>query len=91
LKKAVRDLFDELERLDKGTVVRLEFKRGLPCLLETAVAAIGDSPILAVALDGSQSLRSSLAPWPASPDAIRGVQRRLPTDPRSGPVHRDPR
>jgi hypothetical protein len=43
LKKAVRDLFDELARLDSGTVVRLEFKRGLPCLIETA-AEIGDSP-----------------------------------------------
>ena len=44
LKEAVRDLFDELERLNNGTVVRLEFKRGLPCLLETAAAAIDDIP-----------------------------------------------
>jgi len=44
LKKALIDLFDELERLDNGTVVRLEFKRGLPLLLETVAAAIGDSP-----------------------------------------------
>jgi hypothetical protein len=35
LKRAVCDLFDELARLDNGTVVRLEFKQGLPCLLET--------------------------------------------------------
>jgi hypothetical protein len=35
LKQAVCDLFDELERLGHGTVVRLEFKRGLPCRLET--------------------------------------------------------
>ena len=35
LKRAVSDLFDELERLGHGTVVRLEFKRGLPCRLET--------------------------------------------------------
>jgi hypothetical protein len=35
LKKAVYDLFDELARLGHGTVVRLEFKRGLPCRLET--------------------------------------------------------
>ena len=35
LKRAVRDLFDELARLDHGTVVKLEFKRGLPCRLET--------------------------------------------------------
>ena len=38
-------LFDELGRLDNGSVVRLEFKRGLPCLLETAAAAIDDRPI----------------------------------------------
>jgi hypothetical protein len=35
LKQAVRDLFAELGRLNNGTVVRLELKRGLPCLLET--------------------------------------------------------
>jgi hypothetical protein len=35
LKRSVRDLFDELARLGNGTVVRLQFKRGLPCLLET--------------------------------------------------------
>ena len=35
LKRAVCDLFDELTRLGDGTVVRLEFKRGLPCRLET--------------------------------------------------------
>ena len=35
LKRAVCDLFDELARLGHGTVVRLEFKRGLPCRLET--------------------------------------------------------
>ena len=38
LKQAVRDLFAELARLNNGTVVRLEFKRGLPCLLETTLA-----------------------------------------------------
>ena len=51
LKKAVRDLFDELERLDDGTVVRLEFKRGLPCLLETAAAAIDDRSIAPAAAE----------------------------------------
>jgi len=35
LKQAIRDLFAELARVNNGTVVRLEFKRGLPCLLET--------------------------------------------------------
>ena len=35
LKKAVCDLLDELERLQNGTVVCLEFRHGLPYLLET--------------------------------------------------------
>ena len=35
LKKSVCGLFDELERLDNGTVVKLEFRHGLPYLLET--------------------------------------------------------
>jgi hypothetical protein len=35
LKKAIRELFDELERLGSGTVLRLEFRHGLPYLLET--------------------------------------------------------
>lgn len=32
----------ELEQLQHGFVVRLEFKRGLPCLLETASAVTTD-------------------------------------------------
>src|SRR6266852_2197263 len=35
LKKAVCDLLDELERLQNGTVVCLEFRQGLPSLIET--------------------------------------------------------
>jgi hypothetical protein len=35
LKRSVCDLFDELARLRHGTLVKLEFKRGLPCRLET--------------------------------------------------------
>ena len=35
LKRAACDLFDEPERFGYSTVVRLEFKRGLPCRLET--------------------------------------------------------
>ena len=35
LKQAVRDLFDELARLHNGIIVRLEFRHGLPSLLET--------------------------------------------------------
>jgi hypothetical protein len=35
LKRSVRDLFEELSRLGNGLIVRLEFKRGLPCRLET--------------------------------------------------------
>jgi hypothetical protein len=37
LKQSVRDLFDELGRLQNGTVVRLEFKHGLPFSLEAVV------------------------------------------------------
>ena len=36
LKMQVRDLFAELMRLENGTVIRLEFRHGLPLLLETA-------------------------------------------------------
>ena len=36
LKRQVRDLFHELALLEHGTVVRLEFRHGLPFLLETA-------------------------------------------------------
>lgn len=35
LKRPVRDLFDALARLGNGMVVRLEFRHGLPSLLET--------------------------------------------------------
>jgi hypothetical protein len=35
LKKASQDLFEELDRIQGGTVVRLEFRHGLPFLLET--------------------------------------------------------
>ena len=35
LKRQVRDLFEELDRLQDGTVIRLEFRHGLPFLLET--------------------------------------------------------
>jgi hypothetical protein len=34
LKRSVCDLFNELARLQNGTVVRLEFRHGLPFLLE---------------------------------------------------------
>ena len=36
LKCSVRDLFDELARLQNCEIVRLEFRHGLPFLLETA-------------------------------------------------------
>ena len=38
LKRAVRDLFDELARLENGRIVRLEFRHGLPFLLETSTS-----------------------------------------------------
>jgi hypothetical protein len=37
LKRPVRDLFDELARLQNGVVVRLEFRHGLPFTVETEV------------------------------------------------------
>jgi hypothetical protein len=39
LKRQVRDLFDELERVQDGMVILLEFRHGLSFLLETTVAA----------------------------------------------------
>jgi hypothetical protein len=39
LKRPVRDLFDRLARLDNGTGIRLEFRNGLPFLLETTATA----------------------------------------------------
>jgi hypothetical protein len=33
LRKQVRDLFERLERLQDGTVIRLEFRHGVPFLL----------------------------------------------------------
>ena len=44
LKRAVCDLFDELARLGNGTVVKLEFKHGLPFSLETVATAISEDP-----------------------------------------------
>src|ERR1700674_3741144 len=37
LKRPVRNLFDELARLQNGTVISLEFRHGLPFRLETTV------------------------------------------------------
>jgi hypothetical protein len=47
LKKQVRDLFKELARLENGTVIRLEFRYGLPFLLETTERVIqaAESPL----------------------------------------------
>lgn len=36
LKEAIRNLFAQLALLQNGVVERLEFRHGLPCLLETA-------------------------------------------------------
>ena len=40
VKRAVTDLFAELARLPDGTVVQIEFRRGLPCRLEVARAPV---------------------------------------------------
>ena len=42
LKSQVRDLLEELERLQDGMVIRLEFRHGLPFLLETTAHFIAD-------------------------------------------------
>ena len=43
LKRPVRDLFDQLIRLQNGTVISLEFRHGLPFLLETTPHSTADS------------------------------------------------
>jgi hypothetical protein len=35
LKRQIRDLFGELARLENGTLIRLEFRHGLPFSIET--------------------------------------------------------
>ena len=37
LKKSVRDLFAEMARVENGTVIRVEFRHGLPFLLEMTI------------------------------------------------------
>ena len=59
LKQAVRDLFDELDRLRDCLIVRLEFKRGLPCLLETAIAVPPREPPNAPARPESPAQRGA--------------------------------
>jgi hypothetical protein len=44
LKQAIRDLFEELARLRDGEIVRLEFRHGLPFLLETVARTVSDEP-----------------------------------------------
>jgi hypothetical protein len=43
LKQAVCDLFDELARFENGTIAKLEFRHGLPWLMEIAIPAT-DTP-----------------------------------------------
>jgi hypothetical protein len=40
LKRSVRYLFGELTRLENGTVIGLEFRHGLPFLLETTATVV---------------------------------------------------
>jgi len=42
LKAPIRDLFREFAQLQNGTIDRLEFRRGIPCLVEMEVAALSD-------------------------------------------------
>jgi hypothetical protein len=43
VKQAIEDLFNEFARIGNGVVRRLEFRYGLPCLVETTVASNCDS------------------------------------------------
>ena len=45
LKRQVRDLFEELDRLQDGTVILLEFRHGLPFLLETTRIDLPDKAL----------------------------------------------
>jgi hypothetical protein len=40
VKRAVAELFDALGRIEDGARVKIDFRWGLPCLLETEVAAL---------------------------------------------------
>lgn len=40
LKVPIRDLFKEFARLQNGTIDRIEFRRGLPCLVEVTIATL---------------------------------------------------
>jgi len=51
LKQAVCDLFNELLQLGNGLIVRLEFRRGLPCLLEITATAPTGNPTSALQAD----------------------------------------
>jgi hypothetical protein len=42
LKAGIRDLLGQLEKLNTGTVLRLEFRHGMPSLLETE-AEVGET------------------------------------------------
>jgi len=44
LKQEVCDLFDELARLRYGEIIRLEFRHGLPVLLETTAGGVAEDP-----------------------------------------------
>ncbi len=44
LKKSVCDLFAELDQVANGLIVRLEFRKGLPCLLEITATPSFESP-----------------------------------------------
>jgi hypothetical protein len=44
LKKCVCDLFTELDQVGNGLVVRLEFRSGVPCLLEISSMPSFESP-----------------------------------------------
>jgi hypothetical protein len=44
LKEAVRALFREFAQVQNGTIDRVVFHRGLPCLVEVAIGSTGMDP-----------------------------------------------
>ncbi len=53
LKQVQRDLFGEMERLKNGMVLRLEFRHGLPCLIETSTDVMpDDTPVTVTSSPG---------------------------------------
>jgi hypothetical protein len=66
LKPAVRDLFGHLKKLSSAIALRLEFRHGLPCLLETEAEVGAKWPLTKQLLDHLQPAPPS-GLWPSLP------------------------